>query len=371
MNWQEIRRDFPALERHTYLNSAAAGPIPRPVREAVGRFLQELEADGDLHWDAWLERQERARRRVASLLNAEPDEIAFVPNTSTGINLIVDLLGPQGPLLSDELEFPTVTLPWIYRGVRVHLLPARSGVVAPADFETGRAPEAATIAVSHVQFSNGCRQDLRAFGALKGERRLVVCASQSLGAFPVDVRAARIDALASAGHKWLCAGYGAGLLYLSRELLARHEPARIGWMSVEDPYAFDNRSFRVLSTARRVEVGCPAFAGVFALEAAVAYLQDIGLDAIQARVLELNECLTGALQRRGLDALSPGGSHRSGQTLVATPDPERITAGLAAQGIRVTQKAQGVRIATHFFNTPEEVERVAEALAGLVACHPR
>jgi selenocysteine lyase/cysteine desulfurase len=370
MNWQEVRRDFPALERHTYLNAAAAGPTPRPVSEAVAGYLRQLEADGDLHWDEWLERQERARRRVAGFLNAEPDEIAFVANTSTGINLIVDLLGQQGPVLSDELEFPTVTLPWIHRGAQVHLLPARNGVVEPADFASGRAPEAATIAVSHVQFSNGCRQDLDAFGALKGDRSLVVCASQSLGAFPVDVRSARIDALASAGHKWLCAGYGAGLLYLSRELLERHPAARIGWMSVEDPYAFDNRSFRVLSTARRVEVGCPAFAGVFALEAAIAYLQDLGLDAISARVLELNEMLTAALEQRGLEVLSPGGSHRSGQTLVAAPDPERAAAGLAEQGILVTRKPQGVRIATHFFNTPEEVERAAGVLASLVAAHP-
>jgi len=371
MNWDEIRRDFPALERHTYLNAAAAGPTPRPVREAVARYLRELEADGDLHWDDWLERQERARRRIAGFLNAEPGEIAFVANTSTGINLIVDLLGADGPVLSDELEFPTVTLPWIHRGSEVHLLPPRDGVVEPADFEAGHAPDAATIAVSHVQFSNGCRQDLDAFGAIKGERRFVVCASQSLGAFPVDVKASRIDALASAGHKWLCAGYGAGLLYLSRELLESRPAARIGWLSVEDPYDFDNRSFRVLSTARRVEVGCPAFAGVFALEAAVTYLEGVGLEAISARVLELNGLLTRELERHGLEVLSPGGAHRSGQTLVAVPDPDRATAGLAEQGILVTRKARGVRVATHFFNTPEEVERTAAALAGIVGAPPR
>jgi len=363
MSWDEIRRDFPALERHTYLNAAAAGPTPRPVREAVAGYLRELEADGDLHWDDWLERQERARRRVAGFLNADPDEVAFVPNTSTGINLIVDLLSGEGPVLSDELEFPTVTLPWIHRGCRVHMLAPRQGVVDPADFEVGRAPHAATVVVSHVQFSNGCRQDLATFGALKGGRRLVVCASQSLGAFAVDVKAAGVDALASAGHKWMCAGYGAGLLYLSRDLLERHPATRIGWLSVEDPYDFDNRSFRVLSSARRVEVGCPAFAGVFALEAAVTYLEGIGIAAISARVLELNGLLTAELERHGLRVLSPGGAHRSGQTLVALPDPDRAVAELAAQGILVTRKPQGVRVATHFFNTEAEVGRAVEALA--------
>ena len=99
--WAEVRKDFPAVERHVYLNAAAASPTPRPVREAVARFYRELEEDGDLHWDAWLLRVEETRAAVARFINAEPDEIAFVPNTSAGVNLIVDLLEKDGLVLSD------------------------------------------------------------------------------------------------------------------------------------------------------------------------------------------------------------------------------------------------------------------------------
>ena len=90
--WDEVRKDFPALERHVYLNAAAASPTPRPVGEAVARFYRELEQGGDLHWDDWLAGCEAARESVARLIGAEADEIAFVPNTSAGINLIADLL---------------------------------------------------------------------------------------------------------------------------------------------------------------------------------------------------------------------------------------------------------------------------------------
>ena len=159
-------------------------------------------------------------------MGAEPAEIAFVPNASTGINLIVDLLEGDGPVLSDELEFPTVTLPWIHRGVPVHFMPAVEGILRLESFARDQAPRAATIAISHVQYSNGCRQDLDAFGALKDGRHLVVAASQSLGAFPVDVRRSAIDALATSGNKWLCAGYGGGFLYVRRELSRSGRRAR-------------------------------------------------------------------------------------------------------------------------------------------------
>lgn len=354
--WDEIRRDFPAVGRHVYLNAAAAGPTPRPVREAVTEFLREMEEDGDLYWESWIEHRESVRERVAALIGAEADEIAFVPNTSTGMNLIVDMLGEDGAVLSHELEFPTVTLPWIHRGIPVHLLPAVEGVVRHESFAAAGAPRAATIAISHVEFSNGCRQDLEAFGRLKAHRHLVVSGSQSLGAFPVDVQRCRIDALATAGHKWLCAGYGAGFMYASRELIARRPPRMVGWLSVERPFAFDNRQVRLLSSNRRNELGCPAFAPIFALGAAVEYLSGIGIEAIAARILELNMYLTFRLEREGFEVLSPGGEHRSGQTLVALPDPSHAADFLQERGILVTRKREGIRISTHFFNNEEDIE---------------
>jgi selenocysteine lyase/cysteine desulfurase len=361
--WEELRADFPGLEGKCYLNAAAGSITPRPVRAAVDGFYREQEQDGDSHWDRWLERREAVRARVARFIGAEPDEIAFVPNTSTGINLIADLLERDGPVLSDELEFPTVTLPWLHRGVPVRFVTAAEGVLRLESFAAGQAPHAATLAISHVQFSNGCRQDLEAFGAIKGSRHFVVCASQSLGAFPVDVRQSRIDALASAGHKWLCAGYGAGFCYVSRELVASRPPRAVGWLSGDDPYAFDNRGLRLLSSNARTELGCPPFGAIFALGAAVDYLSGIGVAAIAERVLTLNMYLTTCLSRASFEVLSPGGEHRSGQTLVRVQEPARAAAFLRERGVLVTEKREGLRVSTHFYNDEREIERCVEALA--------
>jgi cysteine desulfurase / selenocysteine lyase len=362
--WEELRSDFPGLEGQCYLNAAAASLTPRPVREAVEAFYREQETGGDNHWDAWLEKREAVRRKVARFIGAEPDEIAFVPNTSTGINLIADLLERDGPVLTHELEFPTVTLPWMHRGVPVRFVTAAEGVVRIESFASGQAPHAATLAISHVQFSNGCRLDLDAFGAIKAGRHFVVCASQSLGAFPVDVRRSQVDALATAGHKWMCAGYGAGFCYVSRALVAERPPRAVGWLSGENPYAFDNRQMRILASNARSELGCPAFGPIFALGAAVAYLDGIGADAIAERVLSLNSYLTTRLSDASFEVLSPGGEYRSGQTLVGLVEPALAAVFLRERGIHVTEKPEGVRISTHFYNNEPEVDA---CLDGLVA----
>jgi cysteine desulfurase/selenocysteine lyase len=360
--WQDLRPDFPALKNWIYLNAAAGSPTPRPVREAVAKYQRELEEGGDLHWDDWLTRREQVRRHVARLVGADPQEIAFVTNTSTGMNVIAELLGGEGPVLTDEIEFPTVTLPWIQRGTPVHFVPVVEGVIHLESFAAADAPRAATIVISQVQFANGCRQDLEAFGAIKLHRKLVVCASQGMGAFPVSVHATGIDALVTSGHKWLCAGYGAGFLYLSRDVLAAHAPKSIGWLSVENPFTFANARYTLLPEARRAEMGCPNFAGIFSLGAAVDYLMGIGIDAIAERILELNFYLTARLERAGFEVLSPGGEHRSGQTLCAVADPPRAVAFLRERRVLVTEKPQGIRISTHFYNDESDIDTCVRAL---------
>jgi cysteine desulfurase / selenocysteine lyase len=361
-SWDEVRRDFPVLERLVYLDTAATGPTPRVVRQAVDTFYRSLEEGGDKDWDLWVARREGVRAAVADLIGAEADEIAFVDNTSTGMNLIVDLIGSQGAVLSSELEFPAVTLPWIHRGVPVHLLPAADGIVRLESFERSQAPRAATIALSHVQFSNGGRLDLAAFGAMKAQRHLVISGSQSVGAFPLEVRSWGIDALACAGHKWLCAGFGAGFVYISRALLEKYPPRAVGWMSVVSPFAFDNRRVDLRPGAARAEMGCPPFAPIFALGAAVEYIQALGRERVAGRILELNLYLTSRLGQAGFEVLSPPDPQRSGQTLCALADPPQAAAFLRERGVLVTAKPEGVRISTHFFNNEEDIDRCVGAL---------
>src|SRR6266496_6030169 len=239
-NWNEIRRRFPVTEKVAYLNSAAAGPVSRASYEAAAGYYEKMMRDGDVHWNRWLADREAVRKKVAQFINAEPEEIGFTTNTSSGMNVIVDALEGRGEVISSELEFPVTTLPWMNRRIPVHLLPAADGEARLEDIRSAMTGKTGIIALSHVQFSNGFRSDLAGLGNAKDDHALVVNASQSAGAFEIDVKRMKVDALCATGHKWMLSGYGSGFVYLSRELLANSKPRSIGWLSVEDPYADRN-----------------------------------------------------------------------------------------------------------------------------------
>jgi selenocysteine lyase/cysteine desulfurase len=365
LDWEKTRLDFPATERTVYLNSAGGGPVPRPVMEAAASFYREMMEGGDARWDEWIERREIIRKRVAAFINAEPDEIAFTTNTSSGMNLIVDALEGRGAVISSDLEFPVSTITWLHRRVRVHQVESVDGELRLEDFERAMSDETAIICLSHVQYSNGFRADLEELGRRKNNRTLVVNASQSAGAFEIDVKRMQIDALCSTAHKWMLSGYGSGFVYLSRKLLDETRARSIGWLSVEDPFEMHTREFNVRTdAAARAEMGCPHFAGIFALGAAVDYLSKIGTQKIEERVLALNRYLTGRLSEEGWHVLSPlrDEKSRSGETLVAMTRPKRVVAHLEQRDIAVTEKPQGIRVSTHFFNNEADIERLIAAL---------
>jgi selenocysteine lyase/cysteine desulfurase len=364
-NWDEIRQNFPVTERVAYLNSAAAGPVSIASQAAAAGYYEKMMRDGDVHWNRWLADREAVRKKIAAVINAEPEEIAFTTNTSQGMNVIVDALEDRGEVISSELEFPVTTLPWMHRRIPVHLLPARDGEVLIEDIQDAMTNKTGLIALSHVQFSNGFRVDPQAVGEIKSTHALVINASQSAGAFAIDVKRMKIDALCATGHKWLLSGYGSGFVYLSRQLLDQSLPRSLGWLSVEDPFEMRNDEFRPRhDAAARVELGCPHFAGIFSLGASLDLIGEIGAENIQARVLELNRFATSRLKEDGWKVLSPlqNESSRSAETLVEVDEPGRVVRQLLSRGVIVTEKPQGIRVATHFFNNEADIERL---IAGL------
>jgi selenocysteine lyase/cysteine desulfurase len=251
------------------------------------------------------------------------------------------------------------------RRIPVHLVKSVTGVVRIEDIREAMNVRTGIICLSHVQFSNGLRMNLEELAHIKGGHALVVNASQSAGAFEIDVKRMQIDALCATGHKWMLSGYGSGFVYLSRELMARSRPRAVGWLSMEDPYADSNNEIHLRGdAAARTELGCPHFAGMFALGASVDLIAQLGIKPIEARVLDLNRFLTERLIESGWKVLSPIGedSTRSAETLVHADDPAGLVAKLAERKIIVTKKPQGIRVATHFFNNEDDIERLIEIL---------
>jgi cysteine desulfurase / selenocysteine lyase len=365
-NWSDIRSQFPVTSNSAYLNAAAAGPLAISTQQAATEYYQLMMNDGDIHWDNWLAKREEVRERVARFINAEPDEIGFTINTSSGMNLIIDALENHGEVISNDLEFPVSTIPWMHRRIPVHIVKSKEGVVHADDLKALMDVRSGIISISYVQYSNGLRSDFEELAEIKGQHALVVNASQAAGVFEIDVKRMKIDALCSTGHKWMLSGYGSGFVYISRELQERSKPKSIGWLSVQEPYAMRNDEVHLRhDTSARAELGCPNFAGIFALGASVEMMLTTGLKEIETRSLELNRYLTGRLIDAGWKVLSPLSveSHRSAETLVASENPAQLVASLAAKKVVVTEKPQGFRVATDFFNNEDDVERLIEALS--------
>ncbi|MBV8856757.1 MAG: aminotransferase class V-fold PLP-dependent enzyme [Acidobacteria bacterium] len=365
LDWARVRAEFPVTETYAYLNSAGAGPVSRRTSEVAAQFYRETLESGDRLWEHWLARRERARADVARLINAEPEEIAFTTNTSSGMNLVVDALEGAGRVVSCELEFPVTTIPWLHRGARVRMVEARGGVVRVEDVLGAAGDERSIICLSHVQYSNGLRTPIEEVGERKGSHLFVVNAAQSAGVFPIDVKRMKIDALCSTGHKWMLAGYGSGFVYLSRELLGKTRPRAVSWLSVEDPFAMRNDSYKLRpDAAARAETGCPHFAGIFALGEAARRLLELGVENAERRALALNRNMTESLRAAGWEVLSPLADERlrSAETLVRAADPARTVKHLARQRVAVTIKPEGFRAATHYFNDASDIARLVSAL---------
>src|SRR5947207_14272361 len=152
-NWDEIRRRFPVHAKGAYVNSAAAGAVSRASYEAAAGYYEKMMRDGDVHWNRWLADREAVRKKVAQLIYAAPEEIAFTTNTSSGMNVIVDALEGRGEVISSQLEFPVTTLPWMNRRIPVHRLAAVDGEARIEDIRSAMTGNTGIIAVRHVQFS--------------------------------------------------------------------------------------------------------------------------------------------------------------------------------------------------------------------------
>jgi selenocysteine lyase/cysteine desulfurase len=368
IDWSSIRSRFPVTERVVYLNSAAAGPVSIASHAAAAGYYEKMMRDGDVHWNRWLADREAVRKKVAAYINADPDEIAFTMNTSQGMNVIVDALEDRGEVISSELEFPVTTLPWMHRRIPVHRLAPRSGEVTAESVQAAMTPKTGVIALSQVQYSNGFRLDPESIGMIKGCHALVINGAQSVGAFEIDVKRMKIDALCATGHKWLLSGYGSGFVYLSRELLNQSVPRSLGWLSVEAPFEMRNDELRPRhDAAARVELGCPHFAGIFSLGASLDLIHEVGIADIEQRVLELNRLLTNALAENGWQVLSPikNEDSRSAETLVACEKPTEVVRHLFRRRVIVTEKPEGIRVATHCFNNEDDIERLIEGLRSL------
>jgi len=370
MDWQAVRELFPATRTYTYLNTAAAPPLSLYAAREGERYYEEMLQHGDVVWGRWLTQMEKVREKLASLLHAQAKELAFTYSSSHGMNLIAQILAKRGEVLASADEFPSATLPWLQQRYGVHFVASRErGIIELQDIEDAVGPQTRILVASYVQYATGFRQDLFSLGQLCRERDLVfvVDATQGMGVFPIDVAACGIDFLVFSGYKWALAGYGVAGLYISERFLDTRQFPVAGWWSARDPEALINDRLDLKATAAELEVGCPHFAGIFALGGALDLFADIGAERIERRVHELTDYLHACAASAGLKIASPTDrNQRSGITIIETSDAQRVVQALAEKKIMVSARGKGIRVSLHIFNNFEDIDRLLQALVGIL-----
>jgi selenocysteine lyase/cysteine desulfurase len=355
-----------------YLDYAGIGLVRPAAVAAVHEAADEVLATGSAAYGRFFAAREAARSATARLLGCDDDEVALVPNTSTGLHLVADGLEwrPGDEVVVFDRDFPANVQPWrrlADRGVVLRWVPERDGGYDLADVAAAVGPSTRLVAVSHVHFLTGFRIDLAAVCRVAAATGALVCvdAVQSLGALPVDVRAAPVDFLAAGGHKWLCAPPGTGVFYCRRDRLDLLRRAPAGWFGFdrsqdllvrgEGHFTYD---LPLRPGARRVEGGMPNFVGIAGLAAALAELEAAGPGAVAARVVALAARLREGLAGRGLEVLGRDGeAARSGIVSFAAPGAGRLHADLIASGFAVSFPDGKIRISAHFWTADDEIDR--------------
>ena len=372
-------REFPWAARGEaiYLDHAATGPLPQRTRDVMAAYGIKRAEPFRLGPDDYFPVHERARERAARLIGARPQEIALMTNTSHGVNLAARALplAPGDVILSTHGEFPANVYPWMAvaraRQAEHRLLPLAGDWPDEAALmhaiETD--PRVKVVALSWVSFWSGHRFDLAAIGAACRRRGIyfVVDAIQGLGPLTLDVRAANVDVLACGAQKWLLSPWGTGFAYVREELIAKLEPGEVGWMaqsSSGDFGKFLDYDERWHDDARRFEVITLDFVNFLAMAESIGLFLDLGPATIEAHVQSLGDrAVAFADAHRSVTLVTPReASRRAGVLSFRTRDVAASSERLKVARVTHTVREGCVRLAPHFYNTAEELDRAMELL---------
>ena len=396
------REDFPALHQTVaggkplvYLDSAATAQKPYPVIEAVRRFYERDNANVHRAVHALAERAteayERARRAVARFIGApDPACVIFVRGTTEALNLVArsyaqPRLKPGDEIVLTPMEHHSNLVPWqmVAKATGatlryVDLLPDGTVDLESYDrlLESGRVR---VVAFTHQSNVLGTINPVREMAerAHRAGAVVVVDGAQSVPHMPVDVRQLGCDFLAFSGHKMM-GPTGIGVLWGRRELLEEMPPLFGGGEMIRSVGLYDT-TYNDLPY--KFEAGTPPIAEAVGLGEAVAYLESLGMDQVQAyeeelvayalrRLSELDGVrIYGPARRGGLVSFNVEGVHAHDVATILDQHGVAVRAGhhCAQPLMRWLDVPATVRASFYVYNTPEDVDALIEALSAVRA----
>jgi len=321
------------------------------------------------------------KSQFAALINAKPSEISFVPNTSTGENLVVNglgIIGSGGNVVTDALHFDgsILHLQALERdhAVELRIAMPRDGRIEIRDLERLVDRKTKLIELSLVAMYNGFQHDLKAVCDLAHAHGAYVYADivQAVGATPIDVRASGVDFCACSSFKWLMGDFGLGFLYAREDLLALIRRSQYGYHSARsiqthflpfDPPAKKPFTWELGTDASaRFEVGSNAYAPMAALGASLPYIRQLGVGRIEAYRQPMLERVRKEMPRLGFPCVTPPGT-KSALISFTVKDRKPILERLVKANVNVRLGEHFIRVSPSVYNDLQDIDRLLEALS--------
>ncbi|HEX5461469.1 MAG TPA: aminotransferase class V-fold PLP-dependent enzyme [Steroidobacteraceae bacterium] len=371
-------RNFPAAAKRTYLNSASVGLMYKPAEEAVTVWQRDIAENGTANFDDAAESRvfDELRGQFARLIGARPEDIAV---GSSATELMASLAWAIAPgrgrnIVVVDIAFPSTVYPWArvcrHTGCALRWVTARGECVSQEEILAAIDADTAVVCLSHVEYGTGQRYDLgriaeaaHARGAL-----LVVDATQSAGAVPIDVGVECADALVTGSYKWLCGPFGVGLLYIAPRLQESLDPGIVGWRSHEQIYDLQATRLQYPAGAQRFEASTMAYGCAVGLTRSIAFVRQVGVECIWRHNCELADILIEALRSLGASITSPlSTAERTSIVCARLPgrDAKALVGQLGRCDIVVSARREGIRFSPHLYNGAADVSRTLAVLRDL------
>lgn len=379
-----IRQDFPILQDHVYLDNAAAGAGCRSVYGAMEEYTKEYSLSRmglRSNLSSWWEKIAQTKEQFAQLIGCEKDEVFFVPTTSTGLNVVANMVASKkgSNVVTNDMEYISNVIAWLglrEKGVEIRFAKNRGGKLLVEDIEKQLDERTAVLSISQVSWGNGFRHDIKTLSKIAHENGayVVVDGIQCVGAMKVDVKREGIDFLVCGTHKWLLGPGGAAFLYIRKDLAANLAPLFAFTHALEEKFiernvfdAFELYELEYGPTSRKhdmVTFNRSAYAGSWA---AMNLILKEGVDQIEKRIKSICEYLIERLLDAGFELKTPEDpTERFGIVNVKVKNHRELAQSLRNEKkVIVAARLGGIRVSPHFFNTKKDIDTLVKELRSL------
>lgn len=355
-----------------HLSNASMAPLTREAVQATSELAKFFATHGALDIDLKMQQMEQHRECFASLVGVGAHQVAMVPSCATGISQVAfGYPWKRGDeILTLDQEYPSNAYPWIRVAERfgLNLIQHESGPDLSVDFEAfceRIGPSTTMVAISWVQYQTGATAPLEEISRRCQEvgAWLVVDGTQGVGVLPLAMGG--IDALCVSNHKWLCGPLGHGFLVLAEDKIEKLSPLSVGALTYGDWTMQTDARLAPKATAHRFEPGAPAFFGTFASAASIKVMLELGIDIIHHQAMDLVRRLEDGLRANGDRIITQTDTANRSAILTFEPRIGVDKTKLRLEKARITfgQRAGGIRISPHGYNTSDEIDQLLSLLS--------